>query len=344
MVLASWNPFHLPTDEFERPTFLALLLHSPIKLLLYTTHTFITSLRSTPKPTNTPIRVVCISDTHTLIPNHVPPGDILIHAGDLTNSGSVASLQSQINWLCSLPHKEIIVISGNHDIYLDPRTRTSLTDNERAGTLDWKRIHYLQHRRLSLTIEPDQAPGSRTPLLDTHRRRRIRIYGAPQLPSFYAGATDGVHAFMYPRGQDAWSETIPEDTDILVTHTPPKWHADIPLPRGLGCEHLLREVRRVKPALHVFGHVHWGAGKSVVCWDKAHDAYVQGMAQESRWTRGVLNPWIWASLVRVVYRGVREVLWDRVWGGKSTCTVMVNGAQVRGNTGELGNEVQVVDI
>jgi predicted phosphohydrolase len=341
MVLASWNPFHLPTDDFERPTFLALLLHCPIKLLLYTTHTFITSLRSTPKPSSPAIRVVCISDTHTLVPHHVPAGDLLIHAGDLTNAGSVAELQAQIDWLCSLPHKEIVVLSGNHDIYLDPRTRSSLSDAERAGTLDWKRVHYLQHRRLSLTIEPESDAAEHTPLLNT--KRRIRIYGAPQIPSF-KGAAEGVHAFTYPRAQDAWSETVPADTDILITHTPPKFHHDIPLPGGLGCAHLLREVARVKPALHVFGHVHWGAGRSVVCWDKAHEAYVAGMGAESKWTRGLLNPWIWGSVVRVVYRGFREVVWDRVWGGKSRCTVMVNAAVVKGNTRELGNEIQVVEI
>ena len=36
------------------------------------------------------LRVVCISDTHTKIelqPDMVPPGDILLHAGDFTNIG-----------------------------------------------------------------------------------------------------------------------------------------------------------------------------------------------------------------------------------------------------------------
>jgi hypothetical protein len=152
------------------------------------------------------------------------------------------------------------------------------------------------------------------------------------------------HAFQYLRGDDAWSETIPSDTDILVTHTPPKYHLDLPLPDGLGCEHLLAEVRRVKPALHVFGHVHWGAGRTVVWWDKAHDAYVQGMSVRLGWTHGVWSPRVWWSVVRVVYRGVRELLWDRVWGGKSRSTVMVNAALMKGNTGKLGNGVQVVDI
>ena len=153
-----------------------------------------------------------------------------------------------------------------------------------------------------------------------------------------------VHAFQYARGSDAWSETVPEDVDILVTHTPPKFHLDLAMPRGLGCEHLLKEVKRVKPVLHVFGHVHWGAGSEVVHWDKAHEAYVQGMGTESKYTRGVLNPRLWWNVVRVLYRGVRELLWDRVWGGQSAHTLLVNAVQVKGNTGKLGNPIQVVEI
>jgi Icc-related predicted phosphoesterase len=349
MFLSACNPCHRPKDVFEPASFLALLIRAPVQLLLYHTYHFLTSLRSSPRPTDPPIRVVCISDTHTLIPQNVPAGDILIHAGDMTNAGSVAEIQAQIDWLASLPHKEIVVISGNHDTYLDPRTRPSLSEDERRGNVEWGRIHYLQHRRLSLTIETgsqndDEHDGSgeETPLLanDQHKRR-IRIYGAPQIP---ACGPMSVHAFQYQRGKDAWSETVPEDADILVTHTPPKYHLDLSLPQGLGCEHLLKEVRRVKPVLHVFGHVHWGAGRTVVWWDKAHDAYTQGMAVQSKWTHGVLNPRLWWSVVRVVYRGVRELLWDRVWGGKSTNTIMVNAAQTHGNTGQLGNAIQVVDI
>lgn len=346
MVLEILNPWHRPKDEFEPTPFAALLFQAPVKLLLYHAYHLITYLRSAPSPSKPPVRVVCISDTHNNIPEDVPPGDILIHAGDMTNDGSSAEIQKQIDWLASLPHKEIVVISGNHDTYLDPRTRPSLSEEQRRGKLDWKRVHYLQHRRLSLTIniEPNttDSTNSRTPLLAENRtHRRIHIYGAPQIP---ACGPMSVHAFQYPRGRDAWSETVPEDTDILVTHTPPKYHLDLTLPRGMGCEHLSTEVKRVKPTLHVFGHVHWGSGQTVVWWDKAHDAYVRGLSIESKWTHGLLNPRLWWSVVRVLYRGIRELLWDRVWGGQSENTIMVNAAQMHGNTGALGNPVHVVDI
>lgn len=53
---------------------------------------------------------------------------------------------------------------------------------------------------------------------------------------------------------------IPNDTDILVTHTPPIGHGDLCC-SGVraGCVELLTTVqKRVKPRYHVFGHVHEG--------------------------------------------------------------------------------------
>ncbi|KAJ4341724.1 hypothetical protein N0V95_007158 [Ascochyta clinopodiicola] len=345
MVLEILNPWRSPKDDFEPTPTPALILRAPVKLVLYHAYHLLNALRSTPKPSQPPIRIVCISDTHNHILDDVPPGDILIHAGDMTNGGSVEEIQAQIDWLSSLPHREIIVISGNHDTYLDPRTRPSLSSAQRHGSLDWGRVHYLQHKLLTLTISPQDAPASadsRTPLLgNAAPQRRLRVYGAPQIP---ACGPMSVHAFQYARSSDAWSETVPEDVDVLITHTPPKYHLDLAMPTGLGCEHLLEEVKRVKPVLHVFGHVHWGAGREVVHWDRAHEAYVKGMGTESKYTRGVLNPGLWWNVVRVFYRGLRELLWDRVWGGQSTHTILVNAAQTHGNTGKLGNPVQVVEI
>ncbi|KAF1953511.1 Metallo-dependent phosphatase [Byssothecium circinans] len=355
--LAPWRtpkPASKPASPFEPTPVLPLAFRTPLKLLLYYVYRFITSLRSSPTPLEPPIRVVCISDTHNHFPDNgsIPAGDILIHAGDMTNDGSIEEIQKQVDWLASLPHKEIIVISGNHDTYLDPRTRPSLREDQRTGEIDWKRVHYLQHRRLSLNIavESDTAAkdpeiesvNSRSPLLAREARsRRVTVYGAPQIP---ACGPMSVHAFQYPRGRDAWSETVPEETDILVTHAPSKFHRDLPLPDGMGCEHLAAEVKRVKPALHVFGHVHWGAGQEVIWWDGCHEAYEKGMAMQTGWTRGLMNVWLWMCVVRVAYRGVRGLIWDRVWGGQGERTILVNAAQMHGNTGKLGNPVQVVDM
>jgi Icc-related predicted phosphoesterase len=51
---------------------------------------------------------------------------------------------------------------------------------------------------------------------------------------------------------------IPEDTDILITHGPPQGILDQSALEGKhqGCDQLLTAVRRVRPRVHVFGHIH----------------------------------------------------------------------------------------
>jgi hypothetical protein len=74
-------------------------------------------LPTAPKPNDT-ICVICISDTHNSKPP-IPEGDILLHAGDLSQYGLFDEIQAQLDWLNTLPHKHKVVIGGNHDLILD---------------------------------------------------------------------------------------------------------------------------------------------------------------------------------------------------------------------------------
>ncbi len=60
------------------------------------------------QPLTNPVSVVCVSDTHNSQPK-LPDGDILIHAGDLTQSGSLQELQATVGWLRAQPHPVKIV-------------------------------------------------------------------------------------------------------------------------------------------------------------------------------------------------------------------------------------------
>ena len=54
---------------------------------------------------------------------------------------------------------------------------------------------------------------------------------------------------------------IPEDTNILVTHGPPLGICDQnSAKQHAGCPELLDTVKRVKPQVHMFGHIHEGYG------------------------------------------------------------------------------------
>merc|ERR1711972_1097869 len=65
-------------------------------------------------------RFVCFSDTHGLhddIPaNNRPAADVLLHAGDFSNTGELEQIESLNSWLDAYPASHKIVIAGNHDI------------------------------------------------------------------------------------------------------------------------------------------------------------------------------------------------------------------------------------
>lgn len=180
-------------------------------------------------------RIVLLSDTHGLHDEMapVPDGDILIHAGDLTRSGSLAEISNLTAFFASLPHKHKVVIAGNHDFCFEK-------DKVQAAKLLPGTI-YLQDKLTELM--------------------GLKIYGSPWQPRF------GDWAFNLDRGtplRSVWSR-IPDKTDILVTHGPPYSIHDLTEleKQHVGCKDLLVAVQRVKPKLHVFGHIHCSYGQSV---------------------------------------------------------------------------------
>lgn len=324
-------PFFASSDPFEPPSLISLFLTSPSKFILRFFYHTVLFLRPHPVVAQAnAIRVVCISDTHSKIPVEVPDGDVLVHAGDLTDSGTPADIQSQIDWLNSLPHTHIVAISGNHDAYLDSRSRSTLDQADLTEDgLRWGKVQYLQHSTATLDFP-------------TRRNRKLRIYGAPQTPLTGEPNPDQpAPAFPYPRREDAWTATIPPKIDILVTHTPPKSHMDL---YGLGCNFLLKETWRVKTPLHVFGHVHAGRGTEIAYWDEAQRAYESGCARKDGLIRSSLNLLLWFDVLRVVYHGLTSIIWERIWGGEGKASWLINASVMYINTGRLSNPPQVVDI
>ncbi|MDF1816105.1 MAG: hypothetical protein P1V20_28145, partial [Verrucomicrobiales bacterium] len=85
-----------------------------------------------------------------------------------------------------------------------------------------------------------------------------KIWGSPWQPEFHDWS------FNLPRGSalaEKWA-LIPEDTDILITHSPPRGILDLCSHGGReGCDDLLKRVVELRPALHLFGHIHEAHGK-----------------------------------------------------------------------------------
>jgi len=123
-------------------------------------------------------------------------------------------------------------------------------------------ITYLSHT--SATIKLTSPTGPLT---------TFTVFGSPSSPKRGPDTID-FSAFTYPPSEDPATPTlwdaIPANTDIVVTHTPPRHHLDTvpnngnPVP--FGCESLRRALWRVRPRLAVCGHVHFGRGAEYVSW------------------------------------------------------------------------------
>lgn len=176
-----------------------------------------------------------MADTHLMhercpsIPT--PEVDLLIHAGDATLVGNERELQRFFAWFSALPARHKIFVAGNHDWLFQE-------DPFRARTLVPPGVIYLEDD----SVEIDG----------------VRIWGSPWQPEFQDWA------FNLPRGprlREKW-DRIPAGVDIVVTHGPPMGVLDRNYEGvHVGCEDL-RDVltRKVKPRLHVFGHIHHGYG------------------------------------------------------------------------------------
>lgn len=61
-------------------------------------------------------RIVCVSDTHGYNPAelgfNLPSGDVLIHAGDLSNRGTKSELKRTLKWIEEADYEVKIVIAG----------------------------------------------------------------------------------------------------------------------------------------------------------------------------------------------------------------------------------------
>jgi Icc-related predicted phosphoesterase len=176
-----------------------------------------------------------ISDTHCLLDKIQVPADIdmVIHTGDATNVRDPFKNEPEmwrfIERYAALDIPVKIFIAGNHDGSLQKGLVTK-------ADFDSRDIHYLYND--SVTIEG------------------LKIWGSPFSPTF------GDWSFGMARHKigSLW-DTIPEDTDIVLTHGPPVGVLDITnrrdnLQEQCGCRSLMKRIREIQPKAVMFGHIH----------------------------------------------------------------------------------------
>ena len=179
------------------------------------------------------MKFVFLSDTHC---KHgeikIPDGDVFIFCGDMSSRGELSEIESFSLFLQKLPHKNKIVIAGNHDFSFEDERKIEAENLIKASG-----AVYLNDSGLQIN--------------------GIKFWGSPIQPYFRNWA------FQRQRGEEIkkhW-DLIPLDTDVLITHGPPYGILD-KTRRGemVGCEELLKKVWEIKPKIHVFGHIHEGYG------------------------------------------------------------------------------------
>ncbi len=180
--------------------------------------------------TTTNMRLVLLSDTHRMHDRIViPDGDVIVHAGDFCGHGSREQARTFAKFFCALPHRHKVVIAGNHDRCLEIEPN--------LGFEIFTGCHYL----FDSGVEIDG----------------LHFWGSPWQPWFLDWA------FNLPRGpalRAKW-DLIPTNTNVLITHGPPHGILDRTF-RGedVGCADLREVITRIRPRLHVFGHIHEGYG------------------------------------------------------------------------------------
>ena len=233
-------------------------------------------------------KFLVISDTHDFEFGDTPHGsqplqlpapkvDVLLHCGDLTQVGGVSSFKKALKMLGNIDAELKIVIPGNHDLELDKQfweaqrdcdgTPEDPGDHDRAidamtGSLATEMgVSFLNEGTHSFTLKSGA---------------KFTIYVSPYTPAFCDWA------FAYQLNEDRFNgphqvadgvisiatNPIPDSVDIVMTHGPPEGTLDWCPQGNVGCENLFRAVRRAKPLMHCFGHIHEGNGVEIIDWKK----------------------------------------------------------------------------
>lgn len=181
-------------------------------------------------------RVVTLSDTHGFQKEiEMPKGDILVHSGDITDCGEEWQVRQFLEWLNDLPYERKIFCNGNHEVQIAKMGIMKQLVRENCN----KSVVYLEN--------------------EAYEYKGLKFWGSPYSLEFFPEHWG--YQLKRQHAKALW-DMIPEDTDILLTHSPPKGIMDGVKPFGIytedhaGCNFLLEQTRKINPYLHVFGHIH----------------------------------------------------------------------------------------
>ena len=216
------------------------------------------------------IRFLIISDTHGAWPysptDPAPKADVLLHCGDLTQVGGLASFKRAMEDIKSSDAELKLIIAGNNDLELDEIWVRDKMEDEEDLKDHSKCVAFMQNRKSNGIHYLEE--GTHGFFLKDGRH--FTVYASPYTPEFNG------YAFAYGEGEDRFNvgeKSVPANVDILMTHGPPlflanpEYQLDISHDgKHCGCKKLADAVQRTRPRLHCFGHLHEGRGALRVNW------------------------------------------------------------------------------
>ncbi|MDT0293427.1 metallophosphatase domain-containing protein [Mesonia ostreae] len=171
------------------------------------------------------MKLVCIADTHTREKRlHIPFGNVLIHAGDFSETGTLRETKAFLTWFTSHNHHHKILVPGNHDFFLHKENLEKLTTY-------LKDVHLLINT--SVIIEG------------------YHFWGSPNTSLGKPWAFG-----LEPSEIEQHWKQIPRQANVIITHNPPYDILDHTKNHRVGCPYLKKEVQEIQPKYHIFGHAH----------------------------------------------------------------------------------------
>lgn len=217
--------------------------------------------------------VLIVSDTHGMdFGNPIGLGnvDVAIHCGDLTDGSKLEEFRRTIKRLDQIQAPLKLAIAGNHDFTMDISAFEKIA-SEAIPRLDPELVakKYGISGKVQALFEDAKDLGVVLLSEGNHQFKLangalLRVYASPYTPG------RGGWGFQY-HPQQGHDFSIAKETDIVITHGPPKGIMDYTDARErAGCPHLFTAVAQVKPQIHCFGHIHEAWGARQVTWRETH--------------------------------------------------------------------------
>ena len=213
------------------------------------------------------MKICAISDLHGYLPE-IPKCDLLLIAGDVCPE---TSPEKQIKWLEKIFSSwlgaikvPIFGIAGNHDFPMQESPEAV-----EAIKLPWT---YLKDEMVEY--------------------KGLKIYGSPW--TVHYPDIDSWAFMKHEYELNLMWNKIPNDTDILIAHSPPMYYGDLTLNgTHAGSESLLERISELKLKLVVFGHIHEARGDWKFKDTQLANVSLMGKYAFRKHVAGVNVPWVW---------------------------------------------------